>query len=167
MTDHLRRGLGIVLIAMAAILGACPPASAQWDVDRLVKKALDGWKEGTPAARESALEALGALGRDARPAIPLVIGALRDPNPVLRGKAAEAIGQIGSVEGESVAALAAALDDPEVSVRDAAASAIAQLGRRAEGAIGGLVRALRAIPNGVASPRRRPWWASVFQHRRP
>ena len=144
MTNHLGRGPGIVLVVLAVVLGACPTAQAQQDVDRVVSEAIDKWNEGSPVSREQALQSLGSLGRDARPAIPQLIGALRDPNPRIACRVAAFIEQVGTAPKESVPALTALLKDPDAAVRDAAASALATLGRRAEGSIGAMVESLHA-----------------------
>ena len=62
MPDHPGRLPGIVLIATAIFLGSCPAAWAQRDVDRVVKEAMDAWKEGSPAWREQAFQLMTSLG---------------------------------------------------------------------------------------------------------
>ncbi len=144
MTNHLGRGPRIVLVVLAVVLGACPTARAQQDVDRVVSEAIDKWNEGSPVSREEALQRLGSLGRDARAAIPQLIGALRDPNPRIRVRVAAFIEHVGTAPKESVPALTALLKDPDAAVRDAAASALATLGRRAEGSIDAMVESLHS-----------------------
>jgi HEAT repeats len=58
--------------------------------------------------------------------VPVLIGALRDPQPGVRSAAADALGQIGSLLPRD--ALVAALHDPEPSVRRAARAALHRLG---------------------------------------
>jgi HEAT repeat protein len=170
MTEQLGRRPGLVLVALAAVLGACPAARAQGhvdevvvgdvvpaggavsaaqalaqrDVDRELREIREGWNDGSPASRERAFERMAALGADASPALPLLIGALRDPSPPIRARAADCIGRIGSAAKESVPALTALLKDPEAAVRDAAATALARFGRRAAGSIDAMVESLRA-----------------------
>jgi len=58
--------------------------------------------------------------------VPVLIGALRDPQPGVRSAAADALGQIGSLLPHE--ALVAALHDPEPSVRRASRAALRRLG---------------------------------------
>lgn len=58
--------------------------------------------------------------------VPVLVGALRDPQPAVRAAAADALGQIGSLLPRD--ALAAALHDPEAPVRRAARAALRRLG---------------------------------------
>ncbi len=58
--------------------------------------------------------------------VPVLIGALRDPQPGVRAAAADALGQIGSPLPRD--ALVAALRDPEAPVRRAARAALRRLG---------------------------------------
>jgi hypothetical protein len=58
--------------------------------------------------------------------VPVLIGALRDPQPGVRSAAADALGQIGSLLPRE--ALVAALRDPEPSVRRASRAALRRLG---------------------------------------
>ena len=64
--------------------------------------------------------------------VPVLVGALRDPQPGVRSAAANALGQIGSPLPRE--ALAAALRDPEAPVRRAARVALRRLGSEEGGA---------------------------------
>jgi HEAT repeat protein len=57
----------------------------------------------TALVRTKAIEALGNIGAKAKPAVPVLIEALRDPN--VRAEAAEALGNIGPEAKEAVPAL--------------------------------------------------------------
>ena len=87
-----------------------------------------------------AAQALGAIGPDAREAVPALVGALRTtfPDRGLRGPdryyadaraaCAEALGRIGAEAKTALPALREALADKEPSVREAAQAAIERLG---------------------------------------
>jgi hypothetical protein len=64
--------------------------------------------------------------------VPVLVGALRDPQPGVRAAAADALGEIGSLLPRD--ALVAALRDPEATVRRAARAALRRLGAADEGA---------------------------------
>ena len=153
MRDHLGRGLGIVLIALAAILGPCPAVLAQRDTDRALSEAEKAWKEGPAASREKALRILESLGRDAAPASAIVMAALRDPEGPIRARAAGLVGDIRLPAKQGLHILTELLKDPNADVRDAAASAIPPLCRGADPPIRALVESLARSPTGDAWPR--------------
>jgi HEAT repeat protein len=59
--------------------------------------------DSTALVRTKAIEALGNIGAKAKPAVPVLIDSLRDPN--VRTEAAEALGNIGPDAKEAVTAL--------------------------------------------------------------
>ena len=153
MTDHLERRLGVVLIALAAILGPCPAVLAQRDTDRALSEAGEAWKKGSAVSREKALGILNSLGRDAAPARSIVMAALQDPDAPIRAQAAGLVGEMRLPAEHGLHILTELLKDPNAEVRDAAASAIPPLCRHAEPPIRALVESLRGAR--PAMPRRR------------
>ncbi len=82
-----------------------------------------------PEGRLYALDALVALGADARPALLSLCAALRDRNPAARRKAAEAIGNIGPGARDMARRdLIDALRDADPDVAAAATAALAKTG---------------------------------------
>src|SRR5437016_3707779 len=119
MTSRLTVRLGRILCAIAVGMPVGGAVWAQKDADRELATARDEWHEGTPAQRIRSLERLEALGGDAAPAVPMLRGALNDPDPRIRAQAAQLLGQIGSAGKPSIPALIALLDDPEPGAREA------------------------------------------------
>ena len=148
MREHLGRGPRIVLIALVVVFRAGPMAWAQPDIDRVLKGAVNAWKEGSPTSRARAIETLASLGNDAaaRRTAP-DLRALRDPDPLLRCRAAEILGQVGSVAKDALPILTAMLEAPEASVQEAAARALGRQGSQAKGSINALVASLHRDPD--------------------
>lgn len=145
MTDRLGRMTRVIVITLAAGLGMSPPVWAQQcDVDRVLRRALADWKEGTPASRERALDRWGVLDNEAAPAVPWLIEALQSPSPIIRVQAAGILRAMAPEGKEGIPALTALLADPEFPVRQFAALALASFGREAAPAVPALVKSLRA-----------------------
>ena len=82
-----------------------------------------------PEGRLYALDALVALGADARPALLSLCAALRDRNPAARREAAEALGNIGPAARDMARRdLIDALRDADPDVAAAATAALAKMG---------------------------------------
>ena len=92
--------------------------------------------------RDSACHALGALGPDAKTAVPALIATLRDQDRYVRRSAAHAIGQIGPAVVSAVPALMKGLRDQEESVRRWAASSLGKIGPEAKPAVPALLQLL-------------------------
>ena len=92
--------------------------------------------------------AAAVLGRieptAARPAIPNLVRALRDPEPTVRMAVAYTLGNIGRSDRPTVVpALMSALGDPDLSVRLNACSALGQIGPEARQAVPALIDIVR------------------------
>jgi len=75
--------------------------------------------------RQDALARIARLGPKAKPAVPQLIKALKDPDQVVRQLAAYALGQIGPDAKEAVPALKEAFQsDPAMKVKTAALNAL-------------------------------------------
>lgn len=74
--------------------------------------------------RITAMSALGSMGPDAAPAVPLLADALGDPGEGVRGTAAVALKRIGPAAHAALPALLAARDDPSSIVRGEAEEAL-------------------------------------------
>jgi HEAT repeat protein len=84
-------------------------------------------RETQPWIQAQVAEALGSLGAEAAPAVPMLIAAARDKDADVRENAIFALGLIGpKVEGV-LPVVRAALADPDVSVRSRASSALAAI----------------------------------------
>ena len=91
------------------------------------------------AVRYQAVEALGAIGPDAAPAVPALVRAFDDQDESVRGKAADALGQIGAA---AVPALIEVVHRRDAELRCHAITALGGAGPAAAAAIPDLVRAL-------------------------
>ena len=101
-------------------------------------------RTGPIESRRAALSSL-AGGSDDRSVVPLLIGALADPDPQARAAAALALGHIRPPDVDAVAALGRALGVNEPSmVRDAAALALASLAPGVDAAAPAMAEALRS-----------------------
>jgi hypothetical protein len=108
----------------------------------------------TAAALERAdlLRAIGAFGRDAAGAVPLLAGELSANAPDDRAAAAWALSQVGPDAAPGVKALAKTLADPNARVRGLAAVALKNVGPHAADALPDLVRALEDPVESVRFP---------------
>ncbi len=95
------------------------------------------------AVRIQAASSLGQIGPAAAPAVPALVGLLKDGDETVRCQAAEAIGHIGVAGDLSVAALDELLGDASVPVRTAAARALGGLKEAAAPAVSSLVALLQ------------------------
>jgi HEAT repeat protein len=145
--DHLRGRLGLLVIAVAATLAACPMTLAQQDADQVLNEAIDQAKDPSSSVRGMALQTLGSLGGGDARTPPVLVAVLQDPVPANRAQAATILGALRPAAIAGLPALTAALEDPEGNVREAAARSLAQFGSKARGSIDALVRSLRAAPD--------------------
>ncbi len=78
-----------------------------------------------------ACEALGAMGPEARAAIPSLIGCLLEPDCAIQLRAVQALRQVGPDDNRVLRALSETLTDPDIAVRKAVVKALAAAGRPA------------------------------------
>jgi HEAT repeats len=82
--------------------------------------------------RTVAMEVLGKMGTNAKPAVPALVRALKeDKNEDIRFAAATALGLIGTNDERATSGLVAALKDEDLIVRDTAADALEQVDPKA------------------------------------
>lgn len=96
------------------------PHDAEFTVEELIER-LRG---GDELERLHAALALGSLGEEARPAVPVLAGMLGSDSVVDRRAAAWALRELGDVAEEAVPALEEALEDEDDQVEDLAAQAL-------------------------------------------
>ncbi len=112
---------------------APPPDKALADKLALLRQTA---KKGLPAQRENAIKTLGELGANAAPAVPDLMGYLReDKNEMVRAASAEALGKIGPPAKIAINTLIAALRDEFWRVKANSCEALAVFGPDAKDAI--------------------------------
>ncbi len=117
---------------------ATPKVRPQAAVPGLIAALKD--KDNDWKVRSYAAEALGAIGPDAKAAVPALIAALNDDQWRVQPYATEALGKIGAA---AVLGLIAALKDKDPHVRSNAADALGAIGPDAKAVVPGLIAALK------------------------
>jgi len=97
-------------------------------------------EEAGPELRLEAVQALGAIGPPASPAVPGLLVALKDKDTRVRVAAATTLGRIGPGAKRASRALGDALRDGDVEVRRQAAGALGEVGPAAAGGVPALLR---------------------------
>ena len=114
------------------------------EVGPLVADISDALRRDADASvRAAAATVLGQLDAAAKPALPVLLGALKDADVVTRAASAEAVGRIGIEAASGAPDLLSLLSDPDKSVRLYAAFALGRIGA-GESAVGGLAPMLRS-----------------------
>lgn len=122
--------------------GASADAPASASLGPLIERALH--TTGREQAR--AIEDIGQLGPDAKPAIPLLLSFLSSRDAEVRLSSAAALGNVGPIAGDAVPRLIVALHDPVIRVRVYAALALAQMAPVAQRAAPALIAVMRLAP---------------------
>jgi HEAT repeat protein len=123
MRAHRDKLLFVCLVTVLPLTEGCGgPKRVEHSVPSLVKTLNE---DKDPNMRYWAAESLGKFGREAQPAVPDLIAALKDESKMVRMGVAYALGEIGSTD--AVPALQTAGNDAEKEVRDAAAFALKQI----------------------------------------
>jgi HEAT repeat protein len=124
--------------------GASDPALAT--VGRSLSALVAGLNDPLPRVRLATLDVLETMGEAAVPAIPALVGALRDPTLFVRWQAARILGRLAPQgAAEAVPVLARMIGrEQDVSLRLAVATALGRYGPAAAAAVGPLVRAMGA-----------------------
>jgi HEAT repeat protein len=122
------------LLALLVVLGGCAERRHQ---GKTAAMWLDQLKT-SPSATERwrAARALGAMGPEAREAVPELSRALKDDDAMLRAEAAIALGHMGPAAQPAVPALKDLLTDKHLPVRDAAESALKAINAKPQKAPG-------------------------------
>lgn len=106
---------------------------------------IEALNDPQPRVREQALDNLGLLGALAKEAVPAIVRVLLDRNhqtALVRRSAARALGAVGRGETDGIAALIFALGDAHQDVRLSAVVALRGMGVEAKRAIPALIEAL-------------------------
>jgi HEAT repeat protein len=136
--------LALTLVyVMGAGAAADTPGSAA--IGLLIERAL----HTTGREQTRAIEDIGQLGPDAKPAIPLLLSFLSSRDPEVRLSSAAALGNVGPIASDAVPRLAEALDDPVIRVRVYAALALSQMASVAQRAAPALIATMRLAPTDV------------------
>jgi HEAT repeat protein len=106
-------------------------ADARAAIPDLIEIARD--TKQPPVPRWEAIRTLGKIGRDSKPAVPILIGALKDNDELVREHAAEALGDIGAPE--AIPHLTRALGDEAGRVRRDAVRSLGLFGPAAKSAL--------------------------------
>ena len=93
--------------------------------------------------REEAAETLGVIGADARPAIPALVSALKDPEERVRANAVTALVRIEPANPQALPGLIEAMRDPSSRVRYVANAALLKVGPVNLEVIRGFIRLVR------------------------
>jgi HEAT repeat protein len=148
MTGHARGPIvRQTVLALCAILAAAlswhdgrAQVTSQEPVYR--GRSFSEWRQdlqgGTPVVRERAVVAFCELGE---PAVPLLVGAIDDPDFNVRTLAVFCLGRMGPKAKDAIPALVRTLEDRDWIVRKYAAGALGMLDVTAESAAPALARA--------------------------
>ena len=94
-------------------------------------RTLSAWvadlKGAAPYTRNKAAYAIGGMGSDARPAVPALIEALKDPEAAVRFPVCVALREIGPAAKDAVPALTQTLDDRNDDVAAMARKALIKI----------------------------------------
>jgi len=100
--------------------------------------------------RGGIIQSLSLLGPKAKPALPTLFAALKDPQDSVRWTAAGAIGNVGPDAAPSaIEPLVAALGDQSENVRSGAVEALGKIGPAAKSAIPNLLKSVKDSDEGV------------------
>jgi len=99
-------------------------------------------EEAGPDLKLEAVQALGAIGPAAAPAVPGLVVALKDKDARVRAAAAATLGAIGPGAKRASRVLGDALRDPDAEVRRQAAGAIGEVGPAAAASVPALLRGI-------------------------
>jgi HEAT repeat protein len=126
-----------------------PAVEALCQFKRLAAPALRRLTELLTTGRDAGLrwaaaKAIGKIGPDSLPAVPVLITALGDPDPLVREHAAEALGDIGpSAAPQAVGPLAKVLTDSDARVRRDAVRSLGQMGPAAKAVLPAVAKMLK------------------------
>ncbi|KAM3115790.1 HEAT repeat domain-containing protein [Phormidesmis sp. 146-33] len=95
-----------------------------------------------PKVRLFAIQILGEMGAEAKPAVSMLAELVRDRNLSIRVKAIKALAEIGSVASSAVPDLTVALSDSDPQIRGEAATALGKIGEASKSAVPALVATL-------------------------
>ncbi len=102
-----------------------------------------GFTNREPRIRVGVAGAIVLLGKDAGPAIPLLIRSLNDDCEVVADRAASALGELKLKPDLAIAALTKGLQDPRIRVRQHAARALGEFGPEASPALPALMNSFQ------------------------
>jgi HEAT repeat protein len=137
-----------LILILALLPAGCskpPPPSAQAETSE--KPTLQSWindlRAGDDSARLTSAIGLGVMGREAKPAVPAMVVALRDTNKYIRAQVAWSLVHIDAKGEEILAPLSQATWDMEPMVRQKVAESLGKIGPPAHTAVPELIRLLK------------------------
>lgn len=127
----MRRTLSISLLALALITVRVEAQGKKHKEPEFEGRSLSSWigdlKGLAPQTRNAAAYAISGMGADAKPAVPALIEALKDPEAAVRFPVCIALREIGPAAKEAVPALTEALDDRNDDVSAMARQALIKI----------------------------------------
>jgi HEAT repeat protein len=145
--------LGILLLIPSSrylVLGLVKQEPFQYG--RPMSRWINDLEHGDDDARHQAAKALGAIGPEAKDAVPALSVALRDENDLVRLNASLALLKIAPESQAAIPALAEALHDQIPLIRMNAAMALNRMGGQSRAAVPALISALKDRDNWRRQP---------------
>jgi HEAT repeat protein len=117
--------LAFLLLSLLALTPGCHTKKAPFE-GKSVAELESMLADNSPTVQAQGAIGLGNLGKEAEPAVPKLIDALKCPESLVRQNAAQALGKIAPKSQPALTPLIDLLKDPEWTVRRQAALAIGQ-----------------------------------------
>jgi HEAT repeat protein len=136
-----------VRVQIASVLGSVKPGALRDSLPTLADVLKD---DKSSAVRAATANLIGKLGELAKPALSVLVRALKDADASVRASAVEAIGQTGAEAKTAINDMLPLLKDADASVRYSTAFALGRFGPDAAAAIPELLQVLEKDSSAVA-----------------